>query len=248
MNKITLGCDPELFLFHKGRPISAHDIVPGTKNKPYKLSKGAVQVDGLALEFNIDPAATRGQFSDNILTTLSEIRAMVPSELEFGFIPAVFFEPGYFDRVPETAKELGCNPDFCAYTSSMNPPPDVQAWPYLRTGSGHIHVGWTEGRDKQDPEHFLNCCAVIRGLDKAYLGVKNAWDKDETRANLYGRPGAFRPATFGVEHRVPSNAWVQYPKLYPFLFDLYEAAMIDMIEGKRLTPAFKEEYLSEIWS
>ena len=53
---ITVGADPELFV-KKGRSFqSAYGMIPGTKQKPKKVIKGAVQVDGMALEFNIDRA------------------------------------------------------------------------------------------------------------------------------------------------------------------------------------------------
>jgi len=54
--KILVGCDPELFVKKDGVLVSAHGLVQGSKEHPFRVSKGAVQVDGMALEFNIDPA------------------------------------------------------------------------------------------------------------------------------------------------------------------------------------------------
>lgn len=51
-----VGADPELFVSKAGVILSAFGLVGGTKKVPQKVERGAVQVDGMALEFNIDPA------------------------------------------------------------------------------------------------------------------------------------------------------------------------------------------------
>ena len=52
--KFTIGADPEVFVADSltNTFVSAHDLVPGTKLEPFAVNKGAVQVDGMALEFN----------------------------------------------------------------------------------------------------------------------------------------------------------------------------------------------------
>mgnify|MGYP001584855390 CR=1 FL=1 len=56
--EVTIGTDPEFFLEKDGKPVSAHDLVPGTKHEPYPLGKSGahVQADGTAVEINIKPA------------------------------------------------------------------------------------------------------------------------------------------------------------------------------------------------
>jgi hypothetical protein len=80
--------------------------------------------------------------------------------------------------------------------------------PYLRTGAGHLHFGWTEDADLTDPQHVLNCRDLVKQLDW-YIG---AWllekEPDNTRRKLYGRAGACRYKPYGVEYRVPSNVWI----------------------------------------
>jgi hypothetical protein len=53
-----IGCDPEIFVKKGGKLIAATGLVPGDKKKPFRVMGGAVQVDGLALEFNTDPVAS----------------------------------------------------------------------------------------------------------------------------------------------------------------------------------------------
>lgn len=241
--KVTIGCDPEFFLYKDGYPVSAHDIVPGTKEEPYKLSKGAVQRDGMAVEFNIDPASTPEEFADNVLTTIGDIRQMVPKEYKFKYYPSVEFKEYYYRMVPDGPKELGCNPDYNAYTGLINTNPNVGLVgnPLLRTGAGHIHLGWTADQDKKDPSHIWDCRQVVKMMDEFYGLVKPKIDLDTRREALYGAKGAFRPTTFGVEYRVPSNAWVRYPDLYPFIFSMAHSVVKGMETGEFNCPKFSPE-------
>src|SRR3546814_9684922 len=78
---MTFGCDPEVFILDEyGAPVSPEDFLPGTKEEPYKVNKGAVQVDGMAGEFNIDPAHTFDEFDDNIVRSeehTSELQSLM---------------------------------------------------------------------------------------------------------------------------------------------------------------------------
>ena len=66
-----IGADPEVFVTDKNNQfVSAFNMVPGDKAKPYPVPFGAVQVDGMALEFNIEPASTRQEFIHNITCLL----------------------------------------------------------------------------------------------------------------------------------------------------------------------------------
>src|SRR5690554_4628554 len=55
--KIKVGSDPELFVKDQAsnKYVSAHGLVQGTKQVPQAVDNGAVQVDGMALEFNTNP-------------------------------------------------------------------------------------------------------------------------------------------------------------------------------------------------
>ena len=251
MLSISVGCDPEVMVYNDAEvPISCHEFIPGTKDAPHRLTVGAVQRDGLALEFNPDPAYTKEQFADNVLRTLHDVRNLVPKGYNIRFKPAVTFEPWYFDMLPEKVRELGCSPDFNAYTGLINPPPDTGPHPTLRTTAGHIQVGFLGDQrvDKDDPHHFQDCCAAIPECDRAYDSIKGRIDPDTLRQSLYGKLGAFRPTPFGVEHRVPSCAWVEYPRLYPFMFDLYETAFARLSGDDRPYPKLTDWHLEQRWA
>jgi hypothetical protein len=226
MNKILLGADPELFMRNPntGDFVSAHGLVPGTKHEPHKVPYGAVQIDGTALEFNIEPAATVEEFSRNINAVRKTIAGYVPG---YNVVaePVAIYNKDYFDwDVPGSAKELGCDPDYCGWTLEVNPRPEPGERP-MRTAAGHIHIGWTDGADIFDKDHFEQCARVARQMDY-YLGVHSLlWDKDGTRRELYGKAGAFRPKPYGVEYRVLSNRWLTSDGLIRWVYNQAQLAM-----------------------
>ena len=210
--QFLLGSDPEVFLqsISSGKYISGHGIIPGTKSNPEPLGIGMIQLDGTAVEFNIPPAGTREDFRDFLSQMLVEIAEFVHvrnPDLRLAITPSVVFDPEYFSEVPEECKVLGCEPDYDAYTKGENPRPNPNHT--MRTGSGHIHIGWTVGERPFDPDHFGLCTEVVRQLDLSLLFLQFDWDKDTRRRSLYGRGGSFRPKHFGVEYRPLSNAFLR---------------------------------------
>jgi hypothetical protein len=203
------GADPELFLVDAdGTPVSAAGLIPGTKKEPFKVDKGAVQVDGMAAEFNIDPVDNFEDFNGNITTVMKQLKAMLPKGIDFLIQPSVRFSQSIMDAQDASAKAMGCDPDFNAWTGEVNPYPDTSPDPLLRTASGHVHVGWTDEAVVTDEDHVGLCRDLVKQLDW-FLG---AWstrvDTDFTRRQLYGKAGAFRPKPYGVEYRVLSNFWL----------------------------------------
>jgi len=210
-----IGADPEFFVKKFGQLTSAYGLIPGSKDKPYPVKKGAVQVDGMALEFNIDPADSYSEFEENMSTVLDGIIAMVPG-YEIFVEPVADFGLEYIKSQPKEASDLGCSPDFNAYTKTANPRPDVNT-PF-RTASGHVHIGWTNGVDINDEGHLEACRALTKALD-LYLGVPSlTWDRDDRRRSLYGAAGAFRPKHYGMEYRVLSNKWIMNPTLRKLVY------------------------------
>src|SRR5258706_208911 len=153
--KILVGADPEVVLrdVKSGEFVSAHNLLPGTKDAPHKVDFGAVQVDGVAAEFNIDPANSAAKFSSNIEGVMSRLQAFVGDKYELVSQPSVVFPEEYFKSLPENVRELGCNPDWDAYTGQITEKPDGSGTT-MRTFAGHIHIGWTDDVDPTDDTHF----------------------------------------------------------------------------------------------
>lgn len=223
--KFTIGADPEFFLMDMstGQYVSAHDKVPGNKKKPERLPDGShVQADGTAVEFNIEPSENSKEFADKIRSAIYEIRKIVPNKYDFAFKPVVYYTDSVFKSIPDYAKELGCDPDFCGRFNDIrqNKVPDNIG--RRRTGSGHIHIGWTKDADtKMGSDHFNDCVALINDLEFMYSSVKYNFDPHFLeREGFYGAPYSFRPKSYGVEYRSPSNVWVNDSDLCKYMFDM----------------------------
>lgn len=235
--ELLIGADPELFVFNRktGKAESAHNYIPGSKYDPFGVDKGAIQVDGVAAEFNIIPASSVEEFYDNISTVLQALTAYLRQKAPdcyLAAIPVADFEKEYFDSLPPETKLLGCEPDYNAYTKKVNPTPDAKV--AFRTGSGHVHLGWTNGADYASAEHFNDCCEIVRQLDASLFIPSHIWDVDKKRRSLYGNRGAFRPKSYGVEYRVLSNAWLADPALIEWVYSSTAHAYKLLEEGVRL--------------
>lgn len=237
-NKLALliGSDPEIFLKKGDKNVSAHESgITGTKRNPSPLGDGFIQIDGTALEFNTKPASTADEFAGSIQSMLNSIRAAIPQEYSFDFSPSVKYDREYFDAViPQDCKELGCDPDYNAYEGGkVNPKPNPEG-STMRTGAGHLHLGWGTNFDPSDSSHIWDCCYLVQNLDRFFSPFEVLWDQDTERRNLYGKPGAFRPKSYGVEYRVLSNAWLKYPRLWPWIFNSTKFVFDKTVAGEKI--------------
>ena len=228
---ILVGADPEIFMMKGGKFVSAHGAVPGDKKNPHKVDKGAVQVDGMALEFNIDPAKNEQEFITNLTTVMATLKDMVPG-YDLNAVPVADFDEAVMLAQPQEALELGCEPDFNAWENgAVNPRPDGKV--NFRTGAGHVHIGWGNDFDIGDPNHLEACCMVVKQLDY-YLGLGSLlYEPDNRRRTMYGAAGAFRPKSYGVEYRVLSNAWLKDEKLMSWVYRNNITGIERLMEGKK---------------
>lgn len=226
---IKIGADPEFFLLNTTtkKNESCHTFMKGDKKNPYPLNHGAVQVDGTAVEFNIEATSNPADFASNVQRVLDQIREMVPKQYDFQFKPHVIYDADYFSTLPLQCVELGCDPDFNATTGKINPKPEPKGeYKTMRTGAGHIHIGWTNGKSLDDTSHSFDAQHVAGNLHRLLVngGLTRLWDKDNVRQKLYGGNAAYRPKSYGCELRSPSNAWLNHPKLWPWLAETCQAA------------------------
>lgn len=231
--KILIGADPEVFLHNAaGDIVSGYGIIPGTKRNPHKVPFGAIQLDGMAAEFNIDPASTAEEFVHNISTVKKELFSYLPSGWGFATRCTHTFSPEYMAQQPEATLVLGCDPDFDGQTQQQN----ILKVPVdgLRTVAGHVHVGW-EGAEEEDTEtKHCNAATVARQLD-FFLGMHDiiySHPDSWMRRTLYGRASAYRPKSYGMEYRTPSNYWIFSEKLMTEVFNLTQAAFNRMMTDK----------------
>ena len=219
--KITIGCDPEVFL----------ETGTGVIVNPLLVTGGALQEDNVLAEFNTDPADTFGMFRDNIRTVMGQLENKV-SPFKLKVLSSHRFNKEILTKAGKQALEFGCDPDLNAWTNEENNSPS----PYtdLRTAGGHVHVGFDVEED--DIESRLD---VMKLMD-VYLGVPSVlMDGDVDRRSMYGSAGACRLKEYGAEYRVLSNFWLKSDEHIEWVFNQATRA----VENK--------DYLSEIldkWS
>lgn len=211
MSGMTIGADPELFIINTdtGEFVCPDGLVPGTKEEPFKVDGGAVQQDGFAAEFNIDPCDNYSDFSERIRGVRNQLKKMLPKNMDLVAVPTAEFTQDVWDKASDQTKMLGCSPDYNAWSLNVNPAP--KAPDKVRCAGGHLHFGWTDDADVTDKEYFKSSVDLVRQLDW-YLG---AWsvnhDNDKTRREMYGKAGAMRFKPYGVEYRTLSNFWLDKP-------------------------------------
>lgn len=230
-----IGCDPEVFVKKQGTFLSAFGLIKGDKKNPFKVRNGAVQVDGMALEFNIDPAHSEDEFCINVQDVFNQMKLMVP-DYEVVATPVAHFDIAHMEQQPKEALELGCDPDYNAWSGMVNDKPNGNR--PMRTASGHIHIGWTNGKDQGDPEHQGMCQAAARQMD-FFLGLPSLmYDNDKERREMYGKAGCLRYKPYGVEYRTLSNAWLNSEKLMRTVYRNAIDGMNRLVNGDRLSEKY----------
>ncbi len=227
MRNILIGTDPEFFVSQNNTIVSAFGLVRGTKRRPLPVHHGAVQVDGMALEFNTDPAADVKTFIDNIAHVMTSLQAMVPS-YQFEIVPVAHFDPTYMALQPAKAVEMGCDPDYNGWTAAKNVKPDGTR--NFRTAAGHIHIGWQDKYPDDRNIHYDLCCEMAKQMD-FFLGLPSLfYDADTERRELYGKAGAFRMKKYGVEYRTLSNAWLLTVERQEWVFKAAQRGALLLLE------------------
>ncbi len=220
-----IGADPEIFLQDiggRGRFRGAWGVTMGTKRHPDHLpypAIGQVQVDGFALEFNTHPTGSQKDFVEQIAVCKRAIKTHLLTRmgLKFAIESTVEFDEEEWREAPYINRQLGCDPDYSAYTLALNPTPNERVT--FRTAAGHIHIGWGS-RFRIDNDFIKVCAGVAKEMD-ATLGLASIlFDPDTKRRSLYGKAGAFRPKPYGVEYRVLSNRWIKNDALSGYVYRL----------------------------
>ena len=236
MQNFLIGCDPELFCFNPQTAsfFSAHEYVPGTKQEPYLVDGGAIQVDGTAVEVNINPVDNAEDFFGNIYRVIESAYTYLPEGTELHAKPTIYYAEGYYQALPRRVRTIGCERDRDAWNSGILNETPPHAVIGEAQGGGHVHIGWTEDQPMRNPIHRQMCIDMIKQMD-FYVGVSSLlWDDDDARRKGYGRAGAFRVKPYGVEYRTPSNRWLRTKELCTEVFDLTMLAATRYRDGERL--------------
>jgi hypothetical protein len=137
-------------------------------------------------------------------------------ELSFSKLSCIVFPDDQLTS--PLAHIFGCEPDFDAWENKENYKPEPPH-PNMRSAGGHVHI-----ETKEEP------LSVIRKMD-LFLGVPSVlMDTGEDRKKLYGKAGAHRVKSYGVEYRVLSNFWIFEPRLIKWVWDNVERGLSSNID------------------
>jgi len=209
-----IGGDHEIFLKDKktGEIVSAEGIIQGTKYEPFNFDEkdrfACTSLDNVLAEYNIAPAKTEYEYYLAIEKALNYIKKTIPKNLDLAILPAARLKEKYLQT--ENAQLFGCEPDFNAWTREVNERPIADG--NLRSAGYHITLGY------ENPNEIANL-SWVKAQD-LNIGVPSVLQEpDNERKKLYGKAGAFRHTSFGVEYRSTSNYILQDKKFIEWAFN-----------------------------
>lgn len=224
-----LGCDPEVFLKHKltGEFISSVGLIGGTKINPMSIGNDcSVQEDNVTVEFNTPACSTVGAFIESINYNKRWIKTRCEElNLDICIQPSAVFSDKELDS--DGARKFGCEPDYDAWNyGRQNPRPECDN-PNLRSAGGHIHI------EPDDPN--LDILEIVKAMD-LFVGCQMLrFDSDKDRRQLYGKAGAFRKKSYGVEYRTASNAWIESDERIRWAWEQTSKAVEFVKSGKSIS-------------
>ena len=203
---VLFGADPEFPLTTKnGVPVAPWVITKGTKDNHELIGGGDCELhsDGVALEVNFN-AAHGHSFKKRVRYVYNLVKSYCQERGAYISVAPEF--RGYSKDIlehPLVTSAIGCNLDYSAYsqaTSIPRPPPVDSIKGDMRYFGGHLHFGYD-----------ISLCppwAFVRFVEAlVYLPIMR-YDSQKERRKYYGCAGLFRPKSYGVEYRTPSNFWV----------------------------------------
>lgn len=194
---ITIGSDPEFFIFNNDVPESSIGLINGTKEDPEEVAPGyGILKDNVLIEGNIPPARTKEEFISN-MRQLKEFMNEIISPYEIVCADSAKFTPQQLDNYE--ARRFGCMPYFNAWTLGINSPANLVELDW-RTSGCHIHCGYTyEGEEPIDSDWLA--VLITRAFDYFVVYPSRIIYDDPIRSKYYGDYGNFRIKEYGVECR-----------------------------------------------
>ena len=236
-----LGVDPEFFLLNTktGNAVSAHRVIGDRQvnNKGYdKFHLGQTTAvadrDGAAFEVrNTFVTPCRDYLVPYVAQAMNEVQKLKDKHKTYGKSHMVLSSAPVFHlsdlRGPADIRELGCRPDFNAYTMEPQNPNLPDGYRYRMTG-GHLHtsIGTSSLRDNvQEQAAFAVLLDAIIGLPLvAILGERFA-DGEAFRRTMYGKAGSFRwdNDNLKFEYRTPSGRILLHPTIMTWALGLLKS-------------------------
>lgn len=222
----TLGFDIEFFVKEGDKIVPVCGKVGGNKQEHIKLkhpgnaalppAEFEVHEDNVCLEIN-SPVFKK---QEDLEPWFDSITGMFPMYLQDMLGLTLQTRGSYrFEEVELTAAgpqalEIGCDPDFDAYSENpaIHREVSVESFNGLRFAGLHIHLGYNK------PDEIPRD-AVAKLMD--LITVVSNCSPDLERAKFYG-PGLFRPKPYGVEYRSLSTDLIHSWRLFANAWKLAE--------------------------
>jgi hypothetical protein len=205
----TVGADPEVFITHKGKVVSAIGKLGGTKKEPRSMGVDGfyIQEDNVLAEFNIPPSHSEDEFVHNMATGVRLVKFQLGEDYDIKVVGSSLLDPKELKH-PKAAA-FGCEPDFNAWTGEEQ----VSIAPIkpIRTAAGHLHIGYNPVTEETNIQ-------IAKALD-LFLGLGSViLDPDTERRSVYGSAGSIRHKSYGFEYRTLSCFWINSPELCRWVY------------------------------
>lgn len=234
---ITIGCDPELFLFDNllQRIVPAVGKIGGTKQKPLKLTKGTVQLDGTVVEIGTHPASSASEFVENLQSVISEVQTKLDNRFHGRYSLRCGALAGYSeeDISPDhVGFDVGCEPQFSF--EDENTLVKVEGQDKLDINEipvgGHIHVGFGCNLPITDPRLVVS---VSRYLDVLWPRIVGSDTTSSKARNLLmnAHKPIIRIKPYGFELRNLDSYWLADKGLAASMYHLLETTATLLSSG-----------------
>ena len=194
---ITVGSDPEFFIYKNNVPVSSIGIINGDKHMPDEVEPGyGVLKDNVLIEGNLPPAKTKEEF----ITNFKNLKRIMSDILEIGGYKLVSADSAEFSKKQlqhPDAKLFGCAPFINAWTMGMKSPADLGKMPF-RVAGFHWHFGYNYDGDLASDYLALY---LTRAFDYFVVYPSRQIYDDPIRSKYYGDYGNFRITSYGFEAR-----------------------------------------------
>jgi hypothetical protein len=198
IKRITIGSDPEFFIYKDGEVVSSIGIIEGGKDAPTEFEGGfAVHKDNVLLEMNLPPADTKEEF----ITNMKGAKDIASEILSIGGYKLGSNDSEEFSEAALSnweAKTFGCAPYINAWTLGFGNPTDLADLMHRVAGT-HIHIGYTLEDSKFDKSTMD--ILITRAFDFFVVYPSRQIYNDPIRSKYYGDYGNFRNKEYGVECR-----------------------------------------------
>jgi hypothetical protein len=231
----SFGLDPEILVQKDDKIVCPLVFATVPKEVTPFGAAGGYNRDGMALELNPNPSHIIREVSANLHTLLKQAIDMAGL---YGFklsksLHVNISEALNADNLPGDVYEIGCEPDYNAYTRKVN---QVKVDPskYLdRFCGGHIHIG-------VGSIQFPEACELVKLFDyhAGLLSVMYSLDIETARRRreTYGKAGAFRfdEEKGKIEYRVPDASWLWVEEGFENLCAKMTQALVEFRAGIRI--------------